>query len=122
MDNKQRAAERLAGRQSLGIDGPTQITLSQGLEPVGSWYQSPPMDFSKPELRWYSWGFENQARFVTKVRRSGAGPAQIALRGQACTETTCKNIDVEISLPLTAGGSATPSDVDLKTLVAVRSE
>ena len=121
MDNKQRATEKLAGKPSLGIDGPTQITLSQGLEATGPWYQSTPKDFSKPELRWFSWGFEKQARFVTKVKRSGAGPALIALRGQTCTETTCKNIEVEISLPLSAGAAgATSSDVDLKALVPVR--
>ncbi len=119
MDNKQRADEKLAGRQSLGIDGPTEIRLSQGLELAGPWYQSPPKDFSKPELRWFSWGFDDQALFVAKVRRSGAGPARIEVRGQACTETVCKQVDVEISLPL-AGAGAVPSGIDLKTLVPVR--
>ena len=121
MDNKQRAAEKLAGRQSLGVDGPTEIALSQGLEIAGPWYQSQLKDFSKPELRWYSWGFEGEARFVAKMRRSGPGPAQVGIRGQACTETICKNIDVAISLPFaTAAGE--PSGVDLKGLVEVRPE
>ena len=117
MDNKQRAEEKLAGRESLGIDAPTEIKLSQGLDVAGPWYQSPPKDFSKPDLRWFSWGFDDQAVFVAKVRRSGAGPAQIAIRGQACTETICKQIDVAISLPLAGAGR---SDVDLKGLVRVR--
>ena len=30
MDNKQRAEEKLAGRESLGIDGPTEIRLTPG--------------------------------------------------------------------------------------------
>lgn len=121
MDNKRRAAEKLAGRRSLGIDLPTEISLFQGLEVAGPWHQSPPKDFSRPELRWFSWGFENQALFVAKVRRSGAGPARIAIRGQACTETSCKNIDVEISVPLVdLSADAAPSDVDLKTLIQVR--
>jgi DsbC/DsbD-like thiol-disulfide interchange protein len=119
MDNKQRSAEKLAGRQSLGVDGPTEIALSGGLEAAGPWHQSAPKDFSKPELRWFSWGYEQQAQFVAKVRRSGAGPAQIGIRGQACTETTCKNIDVTISLPLSAA-TGTASAVDWKTLVPVR--
>lgn len=119
MDNKQRSAEKLAGRQSLGVDGPTEFALTQGLDVAGRWYQSEPKDFSKPELRWYSWGYEGEARFVAKVRRSGPGPAQIAVRGQACTETICKNIEVEISLPTTAAAGR-PSDVDLKGLVEVR--
>lgn len=119
MDNKQRSAEKLAGRQSLGVDGPTEITLSNGLEIAGPWYQSAPKDFSKPELRWYSWGYEREARFAAKVRRSAAGPAQIGIRGQACTETTCKNIDVTLTLPL-SGESGTASEIDLKTLIPVR--
>lgn len=121
MDNKQRAEEKLAGRQSLGIDGPTEIRVTRGLEAAGPWRQSPPKDFSKPELQWFSWGFDEQALFVAKVRRSGAGPARITVRGQACTETTCKQIDVAISLPLAGGNTrADASDADFKALVQVR--
>jgi hypothetical protein len=119
MDNKQRAEEKLAGKRSLGIDHPTEIVVSGGLEAVGPWYQSPPKDFSRPELRWFSWGFERQALFVTKIRRSGAGPARLAIRGQACTETTCKNIDVAMSLRLAGSDSNSPG-VELKNLVQVR--
>src|SRR5688572_6953473 len=121
MDNKQRAAETLAGRRSLGIDLPTEISVRQGLEVTGPWFQSPAKDFSKPELRWFSWGFENQALFVAKVRRSGAGPARIAIRGQACTETSCKNIDLALLVPLSDSGTdAGISDIDLKALIQVR--
>ena len=120
MDNKRRAEEKLAGRRSLGIDLPTEIKLTEGLELAGPWYQSPPKDFSKPELRWFSWGFEAQALFVAKVRRSGAGPARITVRAQACAKTICKNIDVEIPVPLSgANPSANASDIDFKTLVQV---
>ncbi len=117
MDNKVRAVEKLAGKPSLGIDHPTEITLTGGLDPAGPWYQSPPKDFSKPELRWFSWGFERQAVFATKIRRPGTGPTRIAIRGQTCTETTCKNIDVALSLP---AASADSSDINLKDLVQVR--
>src|SRR6202166_3466690 len=118
MDNKQRAEEKLAGKRSLGIDHPTEIVLTGGLATVGPWYQSPPKDFSRPELRWYSWGFERQALFVTKIRRMGAGPARIAIKGQACTDTTCKNIDVALSFPL-AAIDTDPAQVNLKNLVRV---
>ena len=120
MDNKQRAEEKLAGKQSLGIDGPTEIKLTQGLEVAGPWYQSPPKDLSRPELQWFTWGFDGQALFVGKVRRSGAGPARIAIGGQACTETNCKKVDLAIALPLAANTNDDPSDIDLKTLVQVR--
>ena len=118
MDNKLRAQEKLAGKRSLGIDSPTEIVFTEGLELDGPWYQSVPKDLSKPELRWYSWGFERQALFVAKVRRVGAGPASLAVRGQACSDAICKNIDLTISIPL--GGSVGKSDIDFKSLVQVR--
>jgi hypothetical protein len=118
MDNKLRAQEKLAGKRSLGIDSPTEIVLAEGLELDGPWYQSVPKDLSKPELRWYSWGFEGQALFVAKVRRVGSGPASLAVRGQACSDAICKNIDLTISIPL--GGTAGKSDIDFKSLVQVR--
>lgn len=120
MDNEVRANEALAGKRSLGIDAPTVIALANGLESDGPWYQPEPKDFSKPELRWFSWGYDEQALFVTKVRRSGAGPAGIAIRGQACTETSCRNIEVEISLPLPARITGAPADTTLQGMVAVR--
>jgi len=119
MDNKVRAEEKLAGRKSLGIDHPTEIAVSGGLQTVSQWLETPPKDFSKPELRWFSWGYERQALFAAKVKRTGGSPAHIALKGQACTETTCKNIDVEVTLPV-GKTDASPAELDVKTLVPVR--
>jgi hypothetical protein len=119
MDNKVRAEKELGGRKSLGIDHPTEIVLTGSLEPVAPWYQSPPKDFSHRELRWFSWGFEQQALFVTKIHRSGAGPVRMTIKGQACTDSTCKNIDVAMSFPLGAATTG-PADIDLKNLVQVQ--
>lgn len=121
MDNKLRAKEKLAGKESLGIDGPTEIKVTGGLQVVGPWYQSPPKDYSKPDILWYTFGFEGQSEFAVKVRRAGAGPARIAIEGQACTPKICKQIDVEISLPAPAHktGAVGPA-IDLKSLVRVR--
>src|SRR5687767_4282695 len=80
MDNKQRQQEKLAGKPSLGIEKPTEVTVTGGLAPAGTWLQSPPKDFSKPEIQWFSWGFEGEAVFAVKARRAGTGPAQIRLR------------------------------------------
>jgi hypothetical protein len=121
MDNKQRAEEKLAGKPALSIDRSTEITAAAGLETVGPWYQSPPKDFSRPELRWFSWGFDRQALFTVKIRRLSAATARLVLRGQACTETICKNIDVAIVLPrANSKTDANPSSIDLKSLVPVR--
>ncbi|MCC6366015.1 MAG: hypothetical protein IT165_21065 [Bryobacterales bacterium] len=115
MDNKQRQAEKLAGKPSLGIERPTGIKLTDGLEAAGGWLQTEPKDFSKPDIRWYTWGFDTRALFAAKVKQRAAGG--IAIRGQACTESICKNIDVSIALPAPANGSG---EVDLKALVPVR--
>ena len=120
MDIKKRADEKLAGKASLGIERGTEFQLSGGLATVGPWYQSAPKDFSKPEIRYFSWGYEQQAIFAAKVRRTGAGPVRIAIRGQACTNTTCKNIDAAISLPLDSLKAEAEPEINLKNLVQVR--
>lgn len=119
MDNKRRQQEKLAGKPSLGIERPTEIAANKGLTLSGPWFQSAPKDFSKPEIRWYSWGFEQQAMFVTKARRTGASPAQITVRGQACSADICKNIDVALTIPADTKKPDNPAPVDLKTLVQV---
>jgi len=116
MDNERRAKEALNGKMVLGVDGPTVVSLGEGLKTTGDWLQSEPDDFSKPELRWYSWGYEDPALFAVRVERSGSGAALIGVRGQACDATRCKNIDVEWLQSL--GGGAT--DADLSGLIPVR--
>jgi len=120
MDNKQRAEEKLAGKRALSVDRATEIDVGGSLESLAPWYQTPPRDFSRPQLRWFSWGFEREATFATKVRQSGAGPAQITIRGQACTETVCKNIDATVSFTVNkAETAAGQTEVDLKSLTPV---
>ena len=119
MDNKARAAEKLAGKPAISIDRATEITAGGGLQTAGPWYQTPPKDFSRPELRWFSWGFDRQAQFVTKVGRAGSAASTLTLKGQACTEKICKNVDVSIAAPA-AEASAAASSTDLKDLVQVR--
>ncbi len=118
MDNQKRAAEKLAGKPALSVDKATEIAVSGGLEIDGPWRQTPPKDFSRPELRWFSWGFEQQAVFAAKVRRTGDAAANLRVRGQACTETVCKNIDVTIPIPVVAEPAA--SELDWKQLAPVQ--
>lgn len=118
IDNKIRAAEKLAGKKSLGIDQPTAITVSGGYQVVGPWLQAEPKDLSKPDLRWFTWGYEGQTLFAAKVRKTGAGAAKIGIRGQACTEANCKNIDIEFDVPAAAKTGAL--DVDLTALIPAR--
>jgi hypothetical protein len=120
MDNKVRAEEKLAGKPAISIDRATEIAAGSGLETAGPWYQTPPKDFSRPELRWFSWGFDRQALFVTKVRRAGGAASALTLKGQACTEKICKNVDVAIAVPAAKASPAATPSTDLKDLVQVR--
>jgi hypothetical protein len=117
MDNKKRAEEKLAGKQALSVDRATEITPVAGVSVAGPWLQSAPKDFSRPELRWFSWGFERQAVFAAKAQATG-GASKLRLQGQACTETICKNIDVTIAVP--GGKTSATAEVDLKQLVPLR--
>ena len=91
MDNDKRAAARLGGKKALGADKPTQLQ-PEGMEVTGQWMQSPPKDFSQPDLRIFSWGFEGNALFVAPAK-AGSG-AKVHIKGQACTQVVCKNVDV----------------------------
>ena len=108
MDNQIRANEKLAGKKALGMDKPTSFAVTGGLAVEGPWMQPAVVDFSKPELRIFSWGFEKQALFAAKVKRTGAEPvARIQIKAQACTPTVCKDINKElpVDLRLTAGAA-----------------
>jgi hypothetical protein len=117
MDNKVRQQEKLAGRQSLGIEMPTQVRAVKGLQTSGPWLQSEPKDFSNAEIQWYTWGFEKQATFAVKAEPAGSAPASVTIRGQACAEAICKNIDVTLTVPVNGSGSGAP---DVASLTPVR--
>lgn len=118
MDNEIRAKEALAGKPSLGIDAPTQITVGGALEVAGPWKQSEPHDYSKPKMRWYTWGYDEPALFAAKVKKTGAGAGEIAIRGQACDDSRCKNIDITLSVP--ADGLGGTPTLDLSGLIPVK--
>jgi hypothetical protein len=120
MDNEQRAKEKLAGKQPLSIDKSTEIAPS-GLELEGPWYQTPPKDLSHPELRWFSWGFDKEAMFVAKIGRIQAASSQLTIRGQACTDKICKNVDTIVALAAQSGKvPAGTAAINLKDLTVVR--
>jgi hypothetical protein len=98
LDNVQRVEEKLKGQPALSMDKSTEIAAAGGLAVAGPWRQTAPKEFSRPELRMYSFGYDRDALFAAKVRRTGAGPAKVRVRGQACTETVCKNVDVTLTV------------------------
>lgn len=116
MDNKQREQERLAGKPSLGTEKSTEVAVGKGLSIGGPWLQATPKDLSQPEIRHFTWGYEKEATFAAKVRRTGGGSAEVQVRGQACAADICKNIDLTLALP--AGNAAT--GINIKALIPVR--
>jgi DsbC/DsbD-like thiol-disulfide interchange protein len=100
------------------MDRSTEVAPT-GVDVEGPWHESPPKDFSRPELRMFSFGYDRQAVFAAKVRRAGAGPARLRIRGQACTETICKNIDVQLTVAV-PGKLGTAAEVKLDELVQAR--
>lgn len=117
MDNRLRADEKLAGKKALGEDRPTSFNVTGGLAVDGPWQQSAPMNFSKPELRIFTWGFEKEALFAAPIRRTGAPTAKVAIRAQACTESICR--DITTSLEVTIGAQS-PASIALSSLTPVR--
>jgi len=119
LDNVKRAQEKLAGKTALSMDRSTEIIATSGLEIEGPWRETSPKDFSRPDLRMFSYGYDQDAVFVTRVHPTGGGLAKLRIRGQACTESICKNIDVELEVAIPAKPTAT-NDVKLSELVQVR--
>lgn len=109
MDNEQRAKEALAGKMSLGVEQNTEIIVTGGLEQLGDWFQSEPTDFSQPELRWYSYGFEGASLLASRVKRNGGTSANVAVRAQACDSDSCISVEADLELPVVdeAGGDFT---------------
>ena len=117
MDNEQRAKEALAGRMSLGIEQNTEVLVEGDLQVVGDWYQSQPRDFSQPDLRWYSYGFEGTSLLAARVSRGASKSATVTVRAQACDSASCITVEAEMEVSL-AGTSH--GDFDPTGLVPVR--
>jgi DsbC/DsbD-like thiol-disulfide interchange protein len=107
LDNDKRAAAKLGGKKALSSDKPTQLLPEGGIETTGPWLQPQPKDFSQPDLRIFSWGFEGQTLFVAPAK-AGADVAagKVRIKGQACTQTVCKNIDLVAEAPVVKGATA----------------
>jgi len=100
LDNELRVAEQLAGRPALGVEAPTTIEVC-GVETTGPWRQTPPVDFSKPDLRWYRFGFDGRSYFAIQLAHPPGKPVQINIRGQTCDEKRCQRVDVQIAVSAT---------------------
>lgn len=121
MDNVVRAREK-SGRENPETELPTKILVSGGLAVAGPWHQSEPNDLSMTEIEWYTWGFENTARFAVKVNRVEGETAHIVISGQVCNDKSCAMVD-ELKLTVSLGRKRTEkSFTDLTKFVEVKEE
>ena len=111
IDNDKRALTKLNGKKALSSDKPTSLQ-SESLAVTGAWMQPEPKDFSQPELRIFSWGYEDSALFVAPATAESSGPHKVRIKAQACTKTVCKNVDVVAEVAQPKSGAA-PSTAGL---------
>jgi len=119
MDNEIRAREK-TGKAEPETELPTVITPVEGLSVEGEWRQSPPVDLSTPDIRWYTWGFEGRSYFAVRVRDATL-PASVQIHGQACTESLCAWVD-GLEVPVVSIETGEPdgaASVDPESLVVV---
>lgn len=122
LDNQQRAEEALAGKKSLGIEASTKIEPLDELQLVGPWRQPEPLDLSKPDLRWYTFGFDSKTLLACRINPDTLGPAgrrqaEIRITGQACNDSSCRNIDLKVTIAEPQITAGTP---DLRQLKPVK--
>ena len=115
MDNVLRAAE-VTGKDKPDTELPTRITPSPEIELESPWRQTAPTELSQPDLRWYTWGFEERSFFAARVLRAGSG-GWVQVDAQACTDQLCAMVD-GLRVPVTRSGERT---VVPESLAVVRS-
>lgn len=113
MDNVQRASEA-TGRERPDTELPTRLTPSPEIELASPWRQSVPADLSQPDIRWYTWGFEERSFFAARVERADSG-GWVQVDAQACTDRLCAMVDA-LPVPVTRSSGRS---VDPDTLAVV---
>ena len=111
MDNQKRAEAKLAP----SMDRNTEVTAVAGLQIAGPWFQPAPEDFFAAPVAKLQLGVRSGGDVCGEGARTGTGRAR--LRGPACTETICKNIDVTLAVPSPTSGVP---GFDVKDLAQMR--
>jgi hypothetical protein len=105
MDNVERV-KKATGERAPTTEQPTTIIVGGGYEAVGAWKKSEPKDLTQKDINWYTWGFEEHARFAVKVKKTGDAPATITVNGQLCNASLCSMVrDLKIEVPASGDGA-----------------
>lgn len=113
MDNVRRAREA-SGKDAPETELPTVITPSDGLVLTGDWRQSRPVDLSQPDIRWFTWGFEDKAFFAARLI-SAEPSGWVRINGQACTAERCAMVD-GLEVPVKSGRERSVDPESLTTV------
>ncbi len=119
MDNVIRARDK-SGKARPETELPTVITPLEGLTIQGDWRQSPPVDLSTPDIRWYTWGFEGRSYFAARIDQATL-PSSVQIDGQACTDALCAMVEALV-VPVDSNEAADQKWVDPESLVVVASD
>lgn len=123
MDNKLRAEAALDGKKSLGVEQGTKISV-EGLTLEDAWLQSKPHDYSKPELRWFTYGFEKTALFACPVKATEEDPVTVVVRAQVCSGQSCRPVRSQIVIPANSAEDArkerAAAEQIVESLISVR--
>ena len=119
MDNVVRAREK-TGKARPETELPTVITPLDGLTIEEDWRQSPPLDLSTPDIRWYTWGFEGRSYFAVRVDNAIL-PSSVQIDAQACTDELCAMVDALV-VPVDSSETDGQPSVDPASLVVVASD
>lgn len=91
---------KLKSDKQVDQELPTVINVLDGLPIVGNWRQSPPIDFSNPEIHWHTWGFKGISYFALKLAIIPQNAVSISISGQYCDGKTCAGAsDLRFRIP-----------------------
>ncbi|MCG8600862.1 MAG: thioredoxin family protein [Verrucomicrobiales bacterium] len=110
LDNGIRS-ERVSGRTDGSHELPTSIKLSESVQTIGPWIQTEPNDYSKPDIRWYTYGFEGTSYFAVPLEPGElktTGNMEISITSQVCDSTSCAGtFELKLSVPVPPNESKT---------------
>jgi len=103
MDNAKRsAAASKGGPAAAGShELPTVIATPSDLAVDGGWKQTPPTDYSKPDIHWYTYGFSGTSYFALPLKELPGKAFKVSITSQVCDAESCAGtFDLELEVPI----------------------
>lgn len=117
MDNPQRSAAASKGSPAAAgsHELPTVIQTPDSLATGGSWKQTPPTDYSKPGIHWYTYGFSGISYFALPLKELPKEAFKVSVTSQVCdTESCAGTFELELEVPIP---NADPANIFTKRII-----